>query len=85
MNQKPSPHNVQQVVPFFAVRSMADSLGFYVEGLGFSVKSKWIDRGVLRWCWLELGDAALMLQETRPEQYDESIAADYAVRYAGFI
>ena len=79
MNQKPSAHNVQQAVPFFAVRSMDDSLGFYVDGLGFSVKNKWIERGVLRWCWLELGDAALMLQETRPEQYDESVVAGQGV------
>ena len=29
---------------------------------------KWIDDGKLRWCWLEHGDAALMLQEFRKER-----------------
>ena len=42
---------------------MERSLRFYVDGLGFTMKLKWIDEGKLRWCWLELGDAALMLQE----------------------
>jgi hypothetical protein len=31
---------------------------------------KWIDEGKLRWCWLELGGAALMLQEFRTEGHD---------------
>jgi hypothetical protein len=34
------------------------------------VKNKWIDEGKLRWCWLEIGDAALMLQESRLEVGD---------------
>ncbi|HEV2136803.1 MAG TPA: VOC family protein [Terracidiphilus sp.] len=66
--------NVKQAVPFFGVRDMEASLKFYVEGLGFKIKQWWIpDRaednpdGRIRWCWLELGDAALMLQEFRKE------------------
>lgn len=55
--------NVQQVVPFFHVSNIEDSLHFYVDGLGFQITRKWIDEGKLRWCWLELGAAALMLQE----------------------
>lgn len=62
--------NVRQAVPFFAVRDMSESLGFYVDGLGFTMQNKWIDDGVLRWCWLTIGGAALMLQEVRPEEYD---------------
>jgi lactoylglutathione lyase len=31
---------------------------------------KWIDQGKLRWCWLQHGDAALMLQEFRKEGRD---------------
>ena len=65
--------NVQQAVPFFAIRNMADSLAFYMEGLGLTMRDKWIDEGVLRWCCLELGGAALMLQETRSELYDSSV------------
>ena len=46
---------------------MEASLRYYVDGLGFQLKNKWIDDGKLRWCWLELGDAALMLQEYRTD------------------
>ena len=66
--------NVKQAVPFFGVANMESSLRFYVDGLGFKMKNYWIpdraeDRpdGRIRWCWLELGDAAIMLQEFRPE------------------
>jgi lactoylglutathione lyase len=61
--------NVQQAVPFFIVSSMETSLRFYVDGLGFEMKKKWTPDGdgKVRWCWLELGDAALMLQEFRKD------------------
>jgi hypothetical protein len=57
--------NVKQAVPFFAVSDMEASLRFYLEGLGFAMKLKWIDEGKLRWCWLELDGVAIMLQEFR--------------------
>jgi catechol 2,3-dioxygenase-like lactoylglutathione lyase family enzyme len=62
--------NVKQAVPFFSVSNMEESLRYYVDGLGFQMKKKWIDDGKLRWCWLEIGDAALMLQEFRKEGHD---------------
>ena len=62
--------NVKQAVPFFAVTDIQQSLKFYVDGLGFTMKNRWLDEGKLRWCWLELGDAALMLQEFRKEGHD---------------
>lgn len=55
--------NVKQAVPFFRVANIAESVRFYVDGLGFAMTKKWIDDGKLRWCWLEIGSAALMLQE----------------------
>ena len=55
--------NITQAVPFFGVREMAESLRFYVDGLGFRMKHQWVDDGRLRWCWLERGGAAVMLQE----------------------
>jgi catechol 2,3-dioxygenase-like lactoylglutathione lyase family enzyme len=55
--------NVKQAVPFFAVSKIDVSVRFYVDGLGFEMTKKWIDEGKLRWCWLEIGSAALMLQE----------------------
>ena len=67
--------NVKQAVPFFGVTNMESSLRFYVDGLGFKMKNSWIpDRaqdhpdGRIRWCWLQLGDAAIMLQEFLPER-----------------
>lgn len=61
--QDKSAHNVSQVVPFFGVTDIQASVRWYVEGLGFEMKHQWTPEGQLRWCWLELGGAALMLQE----------------------
>jgi lactoylglutathione lyase len=55
--------NVKQAVPFFAVTDIDTSLRFYVDGLGFTMKNSWSPEGRIRWCWLELGSAAVMLQE----------------------
>ena len=62
--------NVQQVVPFFAVADMETSVRFYVDGLGFTMTKTWIVEDKLLWCWLELGGAALMLQEFAREGHD---------------
>ena len=67
--------NVRQAVPFFGVWNMEASLRFYVDGLGFKITRQWIPQGDghypsdgrIRWCWLELGDAAIMLQEFTPQ------------------
>lgn len=67
--------NVKQAVPFFNVTDMESSLRFYVDGLGFKMKLLWVpdhdehypSDGKIRWCWLELGDAAIMLQELLPQ------------------
>jgi uncharacterized glyoxalase superfamily protein PhnB len=68
-NQTKIAPNVQQVVPFFRVSSMEESLRFYVDGMGFVMTRKWIpdNDGRVRWCWLEHGNAAIMLQEYRKE------------------
>ena len=66
--------NVKKAVPFLGVTDMEASLHFYVDGLGFTIKRHWIPEGdehypsdgKIRWCWLELGDAAIMLQEFPP-------------------
>jgi lactoylglutathione lyase len=55
--------NVEQAVPLFAVSNMTESLRFYVDGLGFVVTNQWVPEGKLKWCWLQLGGAAVMLQE----------------------
>jgi len=63
--------NVKLAVPFFMVKDMEASLRYYVDGLGCKMTNTWIDEGKLRWCWLEIGDAALMLQEYRPSRVPE--------------
>jgi lactoylglutathione lyase len=45
--------NVQQAVPFFMVANIETSLRFYVDGLGFEMTRKWINKGKLEWCWLQ--------------------------------
>jgi catechol 2,3-dioxygenase-like lactoylglutathione lyase family enzyme len=59
--------NVKQAVPFFMVKDIDSSVNFYVNGLGFSMTESWVDQGKLKWCWLVIDNAALMLQEFRKE------------------
>jgi lactoylglutathione lyase len=81
--------NVKQAVPFFGVTNMESSLRFYIDGLGFKMKNYWIpDRaedhpdGRIRWCWLQLGDAAIMLQEFRPQnQPKETLGTGASVSF----
>ena len=51
------------VVPLLLVTNMERSLAFYVDGLGFTIQNRWVPDGRLRWCWMSLGGAALMIQE----------------------
>ena len=62
--------NVEQAVPFFRVSNIEESLRFYRDGLDFEMSKKWIDNGALRWCWLQNGGAALMLQEFPKDGHD---------------
>ncbi len=62
--------NVRQVVPFLFVSDMEASRRFYLGGLGFKMTKNWIVEGKVRWCWLEIGEAAIMLQEFRREGRD---------------
>jgi catechol 2,3-dioxygenase-like lactoylglutathione lyase family enzyme len=55
--------NVQRAVPFLWVHDLERCIRFYVDGLGFTMTKQWLDDGKLRWCWLDLGTAAVMLQE----------------------
>jgi lactoylglutathione lyase len=54
---------LRQAVPFFHVKDIDVSLRFYVDGLGFTITRHWDPDGRIRWCWLELGRVAMMLQE----------------------
>lgn len=68
--------NVQQAVPFFMVRDIDASLRFYVDGLGFRKTMQWTPDGKLEWCWLVIGDAAIMLQEYRKSGPHTNAPAD---------
>jgi hypothetical protein len=65
-----SDGNVKEVVPFLCVSSMERSLRYYIDGLGFTLKNKWVVEENVRWCWLVLGGAALMLQEFPKKGHD---------------
>jgi catechol 2,3-dioxygenase-like lactoylglutathione lyase family enzyme len=65
--------NVQQAVPFFWVHDIQASLRFYVDGLGFRMTREWVEGGRPRWCWLELGEAAVMLQEFWQEGHHRNL------------
>ena len=66
--------NVKKAVPFFIVLDMESSLRFYLDGLGFTMHEKWTDdKGKVRWCWLQLGEAAIMLQEFKTDGHDSLV------------
>jgi catechol 2,3-dioxygenase-like lactoylglutathione lyase family enzyme len=71
MNVAPNAErNVKEVVPFLHVSNMEQSVRYYVDGLGFTLKHKWAVEGKLRWCCLVIGGASLMLQEFPREGHD---------------
>jgi catechol 2,3-dioxygenase-like lactoylglutathione lyase family enzyme len=71
MTLVPNPNaHVKQAVPFFFVSNIEESVRYYVDGLGFEMTKQWVVEGKLRWCWLQHGDAALMLQEFSKEGHD---------------
>jgi lactoylglutathione lyase len=53
---------VLEVVPFLRPSSMQASLAFYRDVLGFRMALHWPSKDDIRWCRLELGQAAIMLQ-----------------------
>lgn len=67
---------VNEVVPFFAVKDMEVSLAFYIDGLGFEIKNKWVKEEAIQWCRLQLGSAGLMLQQFRTEGHDSRQFSD---------
>lgn len=57
-----NPAGVKQAVPLYLVRHMQACIDFYVKGLGFDVTNTWLVDGEIRWCWMSMGDAAMMFQ-----------------------
>lgn len=54
---------LKRTVPLLVVSDIDRSQAFYCDQLGFGVANSWEPDGKLAWCWLEAGDAPLMLQQ----------------------
>ncbi len=54
---------------------MERALAFYVDGLGFRIENRWLPDGQLRWCWMSLEGASLMLQEAVGASRERILAA----------
>jgi lactoylglutathione lyase len=66
MNEPTQPTvaaDVQVGIALNMVTNMTRSLAFWIDGLGFARKNQWVVDGQVRWCRLERGTAAIMLQE----------------------
>jgi hypothetical protein len=72
-NDLESNSNVKRSVPFLMVTNIDRSLNFYINGLGFELKMKWEPRGKIEWCWLQIDNASLMLQEYRNNTPSEKL------------
>lgn len=57
-------------VSMHMVMNMPRSLAYWIASLGFALKKKWVVDEKIRWCWLERGTAAFMMQEFSQKQTD---------------
>jgi len=80
-NDLKSNSNVKQAVPFFMVTNIDDSLNFYIKGLGFSIKQQWEPRGKIEWCWLQLDEGSIMLQEFRQNPSTEKLGEGVSIYF----
>lgn len=58
---------VHEVAPLIIVEDIERSVAFYCGGLGFACTERWAPEGKLKWCRLERGGAALMVQQACDE------------------
>lgn len=58
---------LRQTVPLLLVSRISQSNSFYCDSLGFQPVRCWEPSGELMWCWLQHGDAAVMLQQATEE------------------
>ena len=73
--------NVKQAVPFFMIANMDSSLNFYVQALDFELKNKWEPNGKIEWCWLQLDNASIMLQEYRNKPSTEKLGEGVSIYF----
>jgi lactoylglutathione lyase len=79
-NDSTNTPNVKLAVPFFMIKDIKASLEYYIKGLGFKMTYDWHDdNGNVKWCWLEIGKASLMLQEYSPAANIPDINLNHSV------
>ncbi|HLH09008.1 MAG TPA: VOC family protein [Terriglobales bacterium] len=61
--------------PVLMVTNMDRLLAFFIDGLGFTIQNRWIPDGRLRWCWMTLGGATIMLQEATETTREKLLAS----------
>ena len=57
---------------FFAVKDAEKSVVFYIDGLGFEFKNKWVEDGVIRWCRFFCDDAVGFYRDVTSRGIDAS-------------
>ena len=57
-----------KLIPSLGVSDMERSVGFYRRFFGFRVIDSYEEEGRMAWCWLQVGDANLMLQQLSADQ-----------------
>jgi lactoylglutathione lyase len=73
--------NVKQTVPLFMIANMDNSLNFYTKGLAFELKNKWEPNGKIEWCWLQLDNVSIMLQEYRNKPLTERLGEGVSIYF----
>ena len=70
---KPKPTS-SRLCPSLAFRTWKRLCVFILTALGFVMTNQWTPDGdgKVRWCWLQLGAAALMLQEFKKDHHPNS-------------
>jgi predicted enzyme related to lactoylglutathione lyase len=76
-----SNSNVKQAVPFFMVVNMDNAVNFYTKRLGFAIKHQWEPTGKIEWCWLQLDNASIMLQEYRQNPPTEKLGEGVSIYF----
>lgn len=61
-----TPPVIHQAVPMLGVRDINELLAFYTDGIGFETGKTWMLNGAVRWCRLQHGETAVMLQAFHP-------------------
>ncbi len=67
MSTQSSPPPIRSLAPLLVVKDISRSVDFYSNKLDFTVTEQWSPDGDLKWCRLERGNSAIMLQQACDE------------------